>query len=61
MFFYFLRNRLQVSMSGLQEICTGLFRKMPYQHLKDAHVGEEEFYAAIPNWVAGDGSALPAA
>jgi biopolymer transport protein ExbB len=54
MFFYFLRNRLQVSMSDLQEICTSLFRKMPYQHLKDAHVGEEEFYAAIPNWVAGD-------
>jgi biopolymer transport protein ExbB len=26
---------------------------MPYQHLKDAHVGEEEFFAAIPNWVAG--------
>ena len=59
MFFYFLRNRLQVSMSGLQEICTSLFRKMPYQHLKDAHVGEEEFYAAIPNWVAGE--AAPAA
>jgi biopolymer transport protein ExbB len=54
MFFYFLRNRLQVSMSDLQEIVMALFRKMPYQHLKDAHVGEEEFYAAIPNWVAGD-------
>jgi len=53
MFFYFLRNRLQVSMSGLQEIVTSLFRKMPYSHLKDAHVGEEEFYAAVPNWVAG--------
>ncbi len=61
MFFYFLRNRLQVSMSGLQEICTSLFRKMPYQHLKDAHVGEEEFYAAIPNWVAGEGAAVSAA
>lgn len=52
MFFYFLRNRLQVGMSGLQEIVMSLFRKMPYAHLKDAHVGEEEFYAAIPNWVA---------
>lgn len=54
MFFYFLRNRLQVGMSGLQEIVGALFRKMPYSHLKDAHVGEEEFYAAIPNWVAGE-------
>jgi biopolymer transport protein ExbB len=54
MFFYFLRNRLQVGMTDLQEIVMSLFRKMPYQHLKDAHVGEEEFYAAIPNWVAGE-------
>lgn len=55
MFFYFLRNRLQGSMHLLQEIVGALFRKMPYEHLKDAHVGEEEFYAAIPNWVAGGG------
>ncbi|MDB6004675.1 MAG: Biopolymer transporter ExbB [Prosthecobacter sp.] len=62
MFFYFLRNRLQVSMSDLQEIVMALFRKMPYTHLKDAHVGEEEFYAAIPNWVAGgEIQAAPAA
>ncbi|SKB03067.1 biopolymer transport protein ExbB [Prosthecobacter debontii] len=55
MFFYFLRNRLQGSMHQLQEVVGALFRKMPYAHLKDAHVGEEEFYAAIPNWVAGAG------
>lgn len=55
MIFYFLRNRLQGSMHGLQEVVSSLFRKMPYAHLKDAHVGEEEFYAAIPNWVAGGG------
>jgi len=62
MFFYFLRNRLQVGMTDLQEIVTSLFRKMPYGHLKDAHVGEEEFYAAIPNWVAGgEAEAVPAA
>ncbi len=59
MFFYFLRNRLQSSMTGLQDVVGALFRKMPYSHLKDAHVGEEEFYAAIPNWVGGD--AVPAA
>jgi biopolymer transport protein ExbB len=61
MFFYFLRNRLQVGVSGLQEIVMSLFRKMPYAHLKDAHVGEEEFYAAIPNWVAGEGAAVAVA
>ena len=44
-------------MHGLQEVVTSLFRKMPYAHLKDAHVGEEEFYAAVPNWVAGGGDA----
>jgi biopolymer transport protein ExbB len=61
MFFYFLRNRLQGSIHGLQEVVGGLFRKMPYAHLKDAHVGEEEFYAAIPNWVTGGGEAVAAA
>ncbi|TDU63177.1 biopolymer transport protein ExbB [Prosthecobacter fusiformis] len=55
MIFYFLRNRLQVSMHGMQEIVSSLFRKMPYEHLKDAQVGEEEFYAAVPNWVTGNG------
>jgi biopolymer transport protein ExbB len=57
MFFYFLRNRLQASMHHLQELITALFRKMPYTHLKDAHVGEEEFFAAVPNWVAGGAEA----
>ena len=40
-------------MTGLQDVVGALFRKMPYTHLTDAHVGEEEFYAAIPNWVNG--------
>ncbi|MBK8094809.1 MAG: hypothetical protein IPK32_23295 [Verrucomicrobiaceae bacterium] len=53
--FYFLRNRLQGGMGVLQEVVSALFRKMPYDHLKGAHVGEEEFYAAVPNWVAGGG------
>lgn len=61
MFFYFLRNRLQSAMTGLQDVVGALFRKMPYSHLKDAHVGEEEFYAAIPNWVAGGGEPVAAA
>jgi biopolymer transport protein ExbB len=60
MFFYFLRNRLQSAMTGLQDVVSALFRKMPYSHLKDAHVGEEEFYAAIPNWVGGEAVAAAA-
>jgi biopolymer transport protein ExbB len=32
---------------------------MPYEHLKDCHVGEEEFFAATPNWV-GSEEAAPA-
>jgi biopolymer transport protein ExbB len=60
MIFYFLRNRLQGSMNGLTEIVGGLFRKMPYEHLKGAHVGEEEIFAAIPNWAAGEAEAVVA-
>jgi len=53
LFFYFLRNRLQGGLTALQDVTTALFRKMPYEHLKGAHVGEEEFFAAVPNWVDG--------
>jgi biopolymer transport protein ExbB len=60
MFFYFMRNKLQGSMHHLQEIVTSLFRKMPYEHLKDCHVGEEEFYAATPNWVGEEQAAVAA-
>jgi biopolymer transport protein ExbB len=61
MFFYFLRNKLQGSMHKLQDVTTGLFRKMPYEHLKDCHVGEEEFFAATPNWVGADEAGQPVA
>jgi len=57
MFFYFLRNRLQGAIHHMQEIIFGLFRKMPYDLLKDCHVGEEEFYAATPNWVSAEEAA----
>ncbi len=53
MFFYFLRNKLQGAIIGFQDVVVSLFRKMPYEHLKDCHVGEEEFFAATPNWVEG--------
>jgi biopolymer transport protein ExbB len=63
MMFYVLRNRLLGGMHHVQETVIGLFRKMPYEDLKDCHVGEEEFYAARPNWVGDEGApaaAVPA-
>ena len=60
MMFYVLRNRLQGSIHYCQDIVVSLFRKMPYEDLKDCHVGEEEFFAARPNWVADDAGAAHA-
>lgn len=60
-FFYMLRNRLQSSMHHLTDAVVSLFRKMPYEHLKDCHVGEEEFFAAVPNWVGAEEAAQPVA
>ncbi|MBC8127501.1 MAG: MotA/TolQ/ExbB proton channel family protein [Gloeobacteraceae cyanobacterium ES-bin-144] len=51
--FYFLRNKLQAGVHNLEEQAEGLFRNAPYEYLKDADVGQEETYAALPNWVAG--------
>lgn len=60
MMFYVLRNRLQGSIHYCQDIVTSLFRKMPYDDLKDCHVGEEEFFAARPNWVSDEEAAATA-
>ena len=60
MMFYVLRNRLQGSLHYCQDIVVSLFRKMPYDDLKDCHVGEEEFFAARPNWVSDEDAAASA-
>lgn len=52
--FYFLRNKLQAAVHHLQEEAESLFRNAPYEYLKDADVGQEATYAALPNWVAGE-------
>lgn len=58
--FYFLRNKLQGSVHHLQEMAESLFRNAPYEYLKDADVGQEETYAALPNWVvAPEGAVVP--
>ncbi len=62
-FYYYLRNRTQVMTHDIQALCDSLFRKMPYESFAGAHVGDEELYAADPNWVAGSsatGEEVPA-
>ena len=49
--FYFLRNKLQSGIHHLEEEAERLFRNAPYDYLKDADVGQEETYAALPNWI----------
>jgi biopolymer transport protein ExbB len=51
MAFYFLRNRAAASLHHIQDVINSLFRKMPYESLAGVHLGEEELYAAIPNWL----------
>jgi len=49
--FYFLRNKLQGAIHHLQEETERLFRNAPYEYLQNADVGQEETYAALPNWI----------
>ncbi len=52
MAFYMLRNRAAKSIQHIQEIINDLFRKMPYDALAGAHIGDDELYAALPAWAA---------
>lgn len=49
--YYFLRNRAGKALHDIQDTMSGLLRKMPYEQLAGVHIGDEEIYAAIPNWV----------
>jgi biopolymer transport protein ExbB len=49
--FYWLRNRAARVVHNIQESVNSLYRKMPYDYLAGAHIGDEELYAAVPNWV----------
>jgi biopolymer transport protein ExbB len=55
--FYFLRNRATDSLHHIQDIVNSLFRKMPYESLAGVHLGDDELFAATPNWLAGDADA----
>lgn len=50
--FYFLRNRATDSIHHIQDVVNSLFRKMPYESLAGVHLGDEELFAATPNWLA---------
>ena len=52
--FYFLRNRATASIHHIQDIVNRLFRKMPYESLAGVHLGDDELFAALPNWLAED-------
>jgi len=49
--FYFLRNRAAKALHDIQDTLNSLLRKMPYEQLAGVHIGDEEVYAAAPNWV----------
>ncbi|MDR1497819.1 MAG: MotA/TolQ/ExbB proton channel family protein [Puniceicoccales bacterium] len=49
--YYVLRNRITVILHDVQETASGLFRKMPYESFDGYHLGDDEIYAAQPNWV----------
>ena len=49
--FYYLRNRAAASIHYIQDVINSAFRKMPYESLAGVHIGDEELYAAIPNWL----------
>lgn len=50
MAFYVLRARMVNAIHHVQDILNDLFRKMPWEALQGAHVGDEELYAAMPAW-----------
>ena len=41
-------------MHVIEDTVNSLFRKMPYEHLTGVHIGDEELYAAVPNWIAAE-------
>ena len=49
--FYWLRNRAAKLIYNVQETINSLYRKMPYEYLAGAHIGDDELFAALPNWV----------
>jgi biopolymer transport protein ExbB len=50
--YYWLRNRGAKVLHDIQDTLAHLLRKMPYDKLAGAHIGDEEIVAADPEWWA---------
>jgi biopolymer transport protein ExbB len=50
--YYLLANRINKGIHDITEIVTGLFRAFPYEEIEGRQVGDEEIYAAKPEWNA---------
>jgi biopolymer transport protein ExbB len=53
--FYYLRNRAAKVLHDIQDTMASLLRKMPYDKLAGAHIGDDELYAADPDWWTDEG------
>lgn len=49
--FYYLRNRSASALHAIQDAINNLFRRMPWHSLSQAQIGDDESYAAEPNWL----------
>jgi biopolymer transport protein ExbB len=52
-FYYLLRNRVSHQIHELSLIANDLFRRFPYEHMKDVAFEGGEHVAATPNWITG--------
>jgi biopolymer transport protein ExbB len=52
--FYYLRNRSSAALHLVQDSINQLFRKMPWELLANVHIGDDELFAAQPNWIGAD-------
>jgi biopolymer transport protein ExbB len=52
--FYWLRNRGTKVLHDIQDTLVHTLRKMPYDKLAGAHIGDEEIVAADPEWYTAD-------
>jgi biopolymer transport protein ExbB len=52
--YYYLRNRTAGLMHDIQDLMATLFRKINYDKFAGVHLGDDELFAADPNWLTGD-------
>ncbi len=53
--YYVLRNRAIKAIHDIQDTMSLLLRKMPYDQIAGAHIGDDELFAATPNWIGHEG------